>query len=818
MFIELTLLDRRLPKMTNFSVRLLLCLLTLVGLISCNESDPSAKPDSGSKTASVEPYSPYHDIADAKYVGVGQCKNCHQPEFADWMLSDHHKAMMPATAESVLGDFSDVTFDHFGAKTRFYKKDGEFWVNTEGPEGDLVDFKIDYTFGHYPLQQYLIKFPGGRYQALQVCWDSRPAEEGGQRWYHLYPDEAIPSSDILHWSRRHFNWNYMCADCHSTDLKKGFDHEKNEYNTTWSEMNVSCEACHGPASEHVKWANWTKNGGAESGEAVDTEKMASYLQSKGLVVKLKEPTEGAWALNPETRQPERTVPLESTVQVDTCARCHAHRQLLTENYEAGQSFHDTHAPSVLNDQLYHHDGQIDEEVYVYGSFVQSKMYHKGVRCTDCHNPHSMKLKATGNALCLQCHDGTKYQPESHHFHQMGSTGAQCVECHMPEKNFMVVDARRDHSLRIPRPDLAKKTNSPDACTNCHTDKDVDWATDAFFKWWGKGPRNAHYGELLADGRSGSPGALEKLMALAADTKRPGIVRATAIEAMASRHAPTQQSLQAIMAQMDDPIPAIRKQAVSAIMPLQPQQRLQIAGRFLRDSVRAVRTEAARILAPAASFMDETQKADFEKAKAEFIAQQMAVSDRAAGHMGLALFYTDLGDVANAEKAYRDGIRVEPEYVPTHVNLAELLLGQNRINDAETEFKGAIESAMVPENKGLAHDAYARFLVRQKRYDEGLLELKTATELMPNHAQTHYFYGVALNSLERFEESIVPLNRAVEIEPYNVEYLTGIAAIMRDNGRIKEALDFANRALTTNPQNPQLQGLVQDLQQRLLQSN
>ena len=217
-------------------------------------------------------------------------------------------------------------------------------------------------------------------------------------------------------------------------------------------------------------------------------------------------------------------------------------------------------------------------------------------------------------------------------------------------------------------------------------------------------------------------------------------------------------------------------------------------------------------------MDETQKADFEKAKAEFIAQQMAVSDRAAGHMGLALFYTDLGDVANAEKAYRDGIRVEPEYVPTHVNLAELLLGQNRINDAETEFKGAIESAMVPENKGLAHDAYARFLVRQKRYDEGLLELKTATELMPNHAQTHYFYGVALNSLERFEESIVPLNRAVEIEPYNVEYLTGIAAIMRDNGRIKEALDFANRALTTNPQNPQLQGLVQDLQQRLLQSN
>ncbi len=799
--------------MTNFCVRTAAVCVAFgfVGLVSCEKAEETEP------LAAAESYSPYHKIPEASYVGAKDCKGCHEKEFADWMQSDHHKAMLPATAENVLGDFSGVEFDHYGEKSRFYKKGEEFWVNTEGPEGEQVDYKIDYTFGHYPLQQYLIKFPGGRYQALQVCWDSRPKEEGGQRWYHLYPDEPIPSTDILHWTRRHFNWNYMCADCHSTDLQKNFDPEKNEYNTTWSEMNVSCEACHGPGSEHLKWAAAEAGGegtGAD-GDAIDTSGVSDYLKSKGLVVTLKEPTEGGWALNPETRQPERTEPLKSNVQVDTCARCHAHRQLLAPNFEAGQSFHDTHTPSVLSDQLYHHDGQIDEEVYVYGSFVQSKMYHKGVRCTDCHNPHSMKLVATGNALCLQCHDAGKYNAETHHFHDLASTGAQCVECHMPTKNFMVVDARRDHSLRVPRPDLAKKTNSPDACTNCHQDKDVDWAAEAFTKWWGKGPRNAHYGELLAEGRSGGANSLDKLIALAGDRDQPGIVRATAIEAMATRHAPTQQSLQAITAQLDDPIPAIRRQALGALQPLQPQQRLQMAARFLTDPVRSIRTEAARILAPAANLMTEEQRADFDKAAEEFVDQQMAVSDRASGHMGLALFYTDLGDTAKAEAAYRTGIKVEPEYVPTRVNLAELLYGQNRILDAEKEFRGAVENALVDENRGLAHDALARFLVRQKRYDEAMTELKAATELMPNHAQSHFFYGVALNSLDRFEESIAPLKRAVELDPYNAEYLTGIATIMRDGGKIEEALNYANQALRTNPQNPEFQGLVRDLEQRLL---
>jgi len=760
--------------------------------------------DKATDTEMEEDYSPYHSMPDATFVGAENCKTCHEAEYADWLLSDHHKAMNPATDEFVLGNFDDVEFEHFGQVFRFFKKGDEYWVNALDEEGERKDMKIDYTFGHYPLQQYLIPFPGGRYQALQVCWDSRPESEGGQRWYHLYPDEPVPPEDVLHWTRRYFNWNYMCADCHSTDLKRNFDAESLTYDTTWSEMNVSCEACHGPGSKHVLWAE-------EEMAVVKKEfaELTEYIEGKGLVVKLKEPEEGAWVIDPTTNMPKRTVPLASNVQVESCARCHAHRSLMEADFHAGASFHDSHVPSVISDRLYHHDGQIDEEVYVYGSYVQSKMYHAGVRCTDCHNPHSMKLKAPGNALCLQCHQADPYNTPAHHFHEVGSTGASCIECHMPTKNFMVVDPRRDHSLRVPRPDLAAELGTPDACTTCHTDQTQEWAADAFKEWWGAGPRNAHYGEILSEARKGAPGSLDRLIALANDPDRPGIVRAAALETL-GQQAPSEAAIRVISARVSDSDAGVRVEALSTLLSYPAEQRLAIAAPLLDDPVRAVRTEAARVLAVASGSMTPEQKASFDKAAAEYLAKQDAVSERAGGHMGKALFFADLGDFVAAEASYRLAKKVEPEFIPTRINLAEMLNSQNRPAEAEQEFREAIGAAMVDEHVGLARDALARFLIRMKRYDEGVEELKLATELMPNHAQTQYFYGVALNSLGRFDEAVPYLEKAVALDPYNLEYLTGLAAIFRDAGKTERALKYAEDALMLQPQNPQLQQLVQSL--------
>ena len=778
---------------------LLLPVLAAAFLVSCGPEKKAAESEAS--------YSPYHDIPEAEYVGLKNCTSCHEQEYEDWKQSDHHLAMNPATEEFVLGDFEDAEFDHFGQKFRFFRKGEEFWVNAQDEKGEYRDMKIEYTFGHEPLQQYLIPFDGGKYQALQVCWDSRPKEEGGQRWYHLYPDEEVPHDDLLHWTRRHFNWNYMCADCHSTNLKKNFDPDTLTYNTTWTDMNVTCEACHGPGSEHVKWAEAEEKKASGSASDADLAAAKDYVKSKGLVVTLKEPEEGGWVLDPETNQPKRTVPLKSDVQVETCARCHSHRQLMEPSYTAGQSFHDTHQPSIISDRLYHHDGQIDEEVYVYGSYVQSAMFHAGVRCSDCHNPHSMKLKLPGNALCLQCHQGELNTP-AHHFHPMDSTGASCVECHMPETPYMGHDFRRDHSIRIPRPDLAKEIGSPDACTQCHKDQTQDWAAEHFKNWWGAGPRNAHYGEILASARRGQPGSMDRLIALANDPDRPWIARAAAVETLGMQ-APTQQSMAAIERSLEDPDPGVRAEGLRTLLTLPENQRA--AGiPLLSDPVKSVRAAAARTVAVSVNRLDEAGKAAFEEARKDLYDRQSAIFDRAAGHMDLALFHTDLGELDKAEAAYRKAIAVEPEFVPTRVNLAELLFSQNRPKEAEQVFRDAVEAAMLPENKGLARDALARFLIRMKRYDEGVEELRLATELMPRHAETQYFYGVALNSLGRVEEALPYLKKAIELDSYNVEYLTGIAAILRDAGRNSEALRYATEALKIQPENPQLQNLVRSL--------
>lgn len=781
----------------------LLCLTSFV-LVSCG-------PEKEEFAEESEVYSPYHDIPNAEYAGLASCIECHTEQHQEWLLSDHHKAMNPATDEFVLGDFGDTEFDHFGQKFRFFKKGDEFWVNAPDSDGEYRDMKIEYTFGHDPLQQYLIPFPGGRYQALQVCWDSRPKEEGGQRWYHLYPDEPVPPEDVLHWTRRHFNWNYMCADCHSTNLDKNYDPDTLTYDTTWSDMNVTCEACHGPGSEHVNWAHAVAKESSDGVTISEEEKQAliDYTKSKGLVVKLKEPEQGAWVIDPETNLPKRTIPLKSNVQVESCARCHAHRSLNEPVYTAGQSFHDTHHPSVISDSLYHHDGQIDEEVYVYGSYVQSAMFHAGVRCSDCHNPHSMKLKLTGNALCLQCHQAEPYNTPAHHFHPVDSTGASCVECHMPEKAYMGIDYRRDHSIRIPDPALSKSIGSPDACTQCHTDQTQDWAAEATKNWWGGGPRNAHYGEIIAAARQGGPGSMDKLIALASDLEQPGIARAAAVETLGNQ-GPSQQAAAAVHARLNDPDPAVRAQAVAALLPYGPQQRLSQGKASLTDPVKSVRTEAARVLAAAHGNFDENTKTAFEAAKEEFINKQEAISDRAAGHMGLALFYTDLGENEKAKEAYQTAKRVEPEFVPVRINLAEMLYSENRPKEAEKEFRDAVDAAMMDPEQGLARDALARFLIRMKRYDEGVEELRLATELMPEHAQTHYFYGVALNSLGRGSEAIPYLERAIELDPYNIEYLTGTAAILRDGGNVERAKKHARDALKIQPDNPQLQQLVQNL--------
>jgi len=399
----------------------------------------------------------------------------------------------------VRGDFSGVAFEGDGMKARFFRDEGgKFLIETEGPDGKTATFEVAYTFGWNPLQQYLIRFPGGRMQAFSLAWDVP-----GKRWFFLYPGKRIPRSDWLHWTRNGQNWNGMCAECHSTNLRKGYRPAEARYETTFSEITVSCEACHGPASAHVAWARERKVRG----------EVGPVTGDRGLVVRLREAVPARWVGGSPDGIARRDRPRESQVEVETCARCHARRGVISEDYVHGRPILDTHRVALLEERLYYADGQILDEVYEYGSFLQSRMYQAGVTCTDCHDPHRVGLRGDPDATCAKCHEPSRFSRKSHHFHAEGTKGASCVECHMASRTYMVVDLRRDHSFRIPRPDLTAKIGTPNACNGCHTDRSAAWAATAVERWYGPSRRSArpHYGEALHAGRrrlAGAGAALE----------------------------------------------------------------------------------------------------------------------------------------------------------------------------------------------------------------------------------------------------------------------------------------------------------------------
>ncbi|TFH41872.1 MAG: hypothetical protein E4H01_14290, partial [Lysobacterales bacterium] len=522
--------------------------------------------------------------AGITFIDDKTCAECHRQPYEDWSDSHHDQAMQRADEKTVLGDFDDARFTHSGLTSHFFKSEGRFFVNTDGPDGQLSDFEIAYTFGVEPLQQYLIAMPGGRLQALGIAWDT-----GKRRWIHLYPDESIGHEDSLHWTRRNQTWNVMCADCHSTDFQKNYDADSDSYQSTWHAINIGCQACHGPGQAHVEWAR-----GAGATDSPEYAHKALIVDFKGN---------------------------GSRYQVDTCARCHARRHTVSAAFEHGRPLLDDYMPALLREDLYHADGQILEEVYVYGSFLQSKMYQSGVGCSDCHNPHSLKLKRTGNALCLQCHQeqpdprftgltAKRYDTPAHHFHALESPGAQCVNCHMPAKTYMVVDPRRDHSFRVPRPDLSVKLGTPNACNACHGDQSAPWAAAAVQRWYGpKHEQTPHYADAIAAGRSGSATAPAKLTALARDAREPAIVRATALDLLRP-YGPAASTI--MIEALRDSDPLIRTTAVRGLEFVPPEQKLASVAPLLTDPIRAVRSGAARVLAsvPPAQF-SEAQRRAFE---------------------------------------------------------------------------------------------------------------------------------------------------------------------------------------------------------------
>ena len=732
----------------------------------------------------------------AEYVGTPVCGTCHSEAEQTWRGSHHDLAMLPASEETVLGDFDDAVFEHNGVRSRFYRRDGHFFVETEGADGQMQEFRAEYTFGADPLQQYLIGFPDGRYQALTVAWDSRPAEAGGQRWFHLYPDETIPPGDRLHWTAPAHNWNFTCAECHSTDLRKNYDPVADRYDTEWAEINVACEACHGPGSEHVSLA--------EAAAAGD----ADYPADHGLSVNFQGP--GDWRFAAGLKSAFLASPKDAGTEVEACGRCHARRAQLTGDYVHGQPLSDTHRVQLLNEGLYFPDGQIQDEVYVYGSFKQSLMHAKGVTCTDCHEPHSLQLRAQGNALCTRCHQADQFETQAHHFHPLDSDGAQCVSCHMPSRTYMVIDPRRDHSMRIPRPDLSVELGVPNACTGCHENENDLWAAQQVQDWYGRdaGPGHQAYAHTFEGARQGAPGAGQALIELIMDGDAPAIARATALQALPPFMGPA--ALPAVQAGLASGDPLIRRAAVEALASIGPRPRWQLVSPLFEDPDLSVRLAAAATLSDTpGDQLNPQQRAQLEAALAEYEASEHFNADRVEHWVNLAGLYARLDDMERAEQAYREAARRDIAYPPLYVNWADMLRASGRDDEAGTVLKAGLEQAPAD---GALHHAYGLWLIRAQRTDEALNQLKQGFELAPSDPRLGYVYGVALNSTGEPEDAIEVWQAVLAQRTYDRDTLYALALALRDQGRAGEAIQYAERLALLLPGEAAVSELVQQLNQ------
>jgi Flp pilus assembly protein TadD len=777
----------------NFYLLVVLGLLFATGLAYFSVDSVALTPTAISSIAPSKPSSSPIAATDKHilgYVGGETCAVCHRQQHDLWKGSHHDMAMQIATDKSVLGSFNHTAFTYNGITSVFFTRAGKFFINTDGPDGKLADFEVKYTFGFTPLQQYLIELPGGRLQAFGIAWDSRPIGQGGQRWFHLYPDQKLKAGANLHWTGIDQNWNYQCADCHSTNLKKNFDAASNTFHTQWSEINVSCEACHGPGSNHVSWAKQEPYTKVFSGPG------------KGLPRILDERRGISWLSELKTGNATRSEPRKGTAEIETCAACHSRRGQNSDTFVHGQRLADNYRPVLLDEGLYWPDGQQRDEVFTHASFLQSKMFAKGVTCSDCHEPHSLKLRAEGNGVCAQCHLPSKYDGPQHSFHVSNSKGSQCISCHMPTTTYMQVDPRSDHSLRIPRPDLSVALGTPNACNSCHTDKKPQWAAEKVQQWY---PHPAtghqHYAEAFAAASKGTPSAHQALVAVAADKDQPAIARATALSRLTESR--DQQTFNLLVEGLSDDNDQVRLAAVEVIARIAPMMSSQVLPPLLNDPVRGVRMGAARALAGAAEQQLKPElRASFNKALDEYIAAQQFNADRPESLTNLGSLYAERGDVSQAEVYLRRAIALAP-FPAAVLNLASLYQSQGQELKSEKVLREGL--ARSPQEATLYH-ALGLALARQKRLPEAVSALAKASQLASTNLRYRYVYAVALNSSGQAETAINVLEATYKDFPLDQNVLIGLITFNRDIGRLADAKRWADILLALRPNEPGLQQL------------
>lgn len=703
-------------------------IILIISFISCNDSKENKEYDN---------ISSYSTVQGDGYTGDESCVSCHKEAYQSWEGSHHDKAMQLVDDTSVLGNFDDAKASIDGVNYHFTKKENDFFVKINEIDGSENSYKVAYVFGLTPLQQYIVDFPDGKKQVLRVTWDCIE-----NKWFHQYAGDEIVITDWLHWSRGAQNWNTMCAECHSTNLKKNYFVEKDSFHTTYSSINVSCESCHGPGQKHISWANKGEKG-------------------KSMFINL-----GA----------------DQNSQLNMCAPCHARRVKLTKNLIPGLTFEDQYLVQNISSQFYYPDGQILEEDYVYGSFLQSKMHAQGVKCGDCHNVHSMQLKKTGNDLCLQCHVPDNYNTPKHHFHEQNTESAQCINCHMTGRYYMGNDFRRDHSFRIPRPDQSVVHDTPNACNECHQDQSEEWAAQWVVTWYGK-ERRAHFSDylLLSNQTNINASDRRKLNNFINDLNYPAIARSTVISNLTFTD---EKEIKSLLTALNDSTAIVRYNALMQFRGMNPQDRMAVAQKHITDKTKLVRIGSAQLLIGfEGDNWSEADKLSLFKAKEELEEMLYSSADFSTGRLQLGDYFMQTNDIQTAIKHYEAALKMDSLLFPVYTNLATAYS-----IDQQTDKAMETLNIWMDKQPDAGRPYYLRALLNFELGNNEIAveDLKMAIELNPQDSRSLYNLSTYYYQVKEYQNAEVQIKKALKLEPGNQEIKYLYALILQGLGKEEQA--------------------------------
>jgi tetratricopeptide (TPR) repeat protein len=701
------------------------------------------------------------------YAGSGSCRKCHKEASDQWQTSHHALAERRFEPGRDRAAFDPPQSFKHGTQNSDVRvaPNGRCEIVTMSRTGDRSIFSPERVLGEDPLRQFLVTAPGGRYQVTEVAYDPR-----SNQWFNVYGEEDRQPGEWGHWTGRGMNWNMMCAFCHNTGLQKNYEAATDSYGTSLVEMGVGCEACHGPMADHVKW---------------------------------QQP-------RPQPAMGDPTLRRFSKTQMrDTCAACHARRAELTGTMRVGEAFFNHYALTIPDEtDLYYADGQVRDEDYEYAAFLGSRMNFSKVWCGDCHSPHTAKIRLPHDRLCMTCHAGPiapapKIDAATHSFHQRGTAGDHCVDCHMPMTVYMGRHWRRDHGFTIPDPLLTKEHHIPNACNRCHQDKTTDWAIAAVNKWYGprmERPTRTRT-RIVAKARTAQTEAVPGLLKMAREETIPYW---RAVATLLLRHwADDTNVVSLLLQQTSDPDALVRTVAVRALEPLAAHYHpaaLPAAQRLLSDPVRVVRVDAAWTLR-------RTLETNTVAAQDLFRYLDWN-SDQPQGLMQRAVWNMDRGDNPAALAQLERAVTWDPYSPPLFSALAVSLSVEGRHGEAL--------AAMEKASKLAPRDAEYRFrlalaLNELNRLKEAVAALEETVKLDPAFVRAWYNLGLAYSSQGESDRALQALGRAESLEPASPQIPFARATILSRQGRIAEARAAVQRALALSPTFPEALALLRQLQ-------